>query len=158
MGKTNQRPRKTWQKSRGTDLELPSGNIALCKRMRPEQFLTSGLLPDSMSAMVMEAIRERKGLPPEDAAAMAADPERLAEMVDFMDAVLIQTVIEPKIKPVPRGPEGEDLRTGEEEDLYPDDVDLTDKVFIFQWALSGSSDLERFREEMARNMEDLSAG
>jgi len=40
--------------------------------------------------------------------------------------------------------------------LYADQVDMDDKLFIFQWALGGTRDLERFREQQQKSVGDLS--
>lgn len=39
--------------------------------------------------------------------------------------------------------------------LYVDQVSMEDKVFVFQWALGGTSNLEQFREEHRANVESL---
>jgi len=45
-----------------------------------------------------------------------------------------------------------------DEVIYSDEVDLDDKMFIFQYAVGGTRDLERFRSEHAAGMGDISDG
>lgn len=67
----------------------------------------------------------------------------------------------------------EEYRTGDEENpcpqcgvvhpdaeeiIYSDEVDLEDKLFIFQYAVGGTRDLERFRGEFGTGLGDLLAG
>lgn len=66
----------------------------------------------------------------------------------------------------------EDLRDGETEcshcgkvhpdaeegAVYTDEVDLEDKMFVFQYALGGTRDLERFRSEYGAGLGDLPVG
>jgi len=42
--------------------------------------------------------------------------------------------------------------------IYADDVDMEDKMFIFNYAVGGTRDLERFRSEHAARVGDLSDG
>ena len=45
-----------------------------------------------------------------------------------------------------------------EDVLWSDEVDIEDKMFIFQYAVGGTRDLERFRSELGVGLGDLSAG
>ncbi len=63
------------------------------------------------------------------------------------DAVLLHVVIEPHVLPVPPPEEARDP-----DGLYVDDVDLEDKVFLFNWAVGGTADVEAFRKEQADNL------
>jgi hypothetical protein len=86
------------------------------------------------------------------------------EMMDSMDRLLTKVVIEPRVKwhkvsEEDLGPggylAGSGLSVGEEvpehlrddEYIYSDDVDFEDKSFIFNYAVGGTRDLERFRSE-----------
>lgn len=42
--------------------------------------------------------------------------------------------------------------------LYVDQVSMEDKVFVFQWALGGTSNLEQFRKEHRANVESVANG
>lgn len=182
-------PVREWKKSSKAgklELKLPSGNTALVRRLNPEAFLASGLIPDSLSDMVHKAIKSKKGLPPDAQAKIADDPTKLAQALRMMDEVLCYVVVEPTVQMPPRcGVEmagsrlcGEYVQTDDkrhedvnhadhhkfkegerdEDALYADEVDLEDKNFVFQFATGGTADVERFREEQRKRVADLSNG
>lgn len=181
---------KAWKKSQTGELELtvPSGHVCLVRRLRPEAFLSSGLLPDTLSDIVTKAIKSKKGLPPDIVKKMTDDPKQLRQGLKMIDEVLCYVVIEPNVQMPPgcvqaveidgqqadKCGEYEDaeqhtnpdhdyyhtciLGSRDEEVLYADEVDLTDKNFIFQFALGGVADAERFREELSSTVADVSNG
>lgn len=149
--------KNTWKRKRGEELDLPSGNVALVKRPGMEAFLTEGLIPDSLMPLVNQAISTGKGLPPEKLNEMAKDPNFVTEMMDSMDRVLTKVVVEPKVLWHKRL-DGETLVIIPEEErdedyVYSDDVDFEDKSFIFNYAVGGTRDLERFREEAGASLD-----
>lgn len=160
---------KTWKRNKGEDLELPSGNVALVKRPGPAAIMSQGLLPDELTAIVQKAIRSGKGLPPEKQAELVNDPEKVSAMLDGMDKMMEIVVLEPKVRyhkieilddGEPTGkwevlPEDE---RNEEEFIYTDEVDFEDKMFIFNFAVGGTRDHARFREELSSGVGDLQSG
>ena len=142
---------QAWKKaaSEGTPLTVPSNNTCLVRTPGMEVFVRKGLIPNSLMPIVQEAMAKGKAPKSLD---MPADPKMLDEMMDLMDAVTIYCVLEPKVSPTPA--EG---AIRDEETLYVDEVDFNDKLFIFQFAVGGTSDLEKFREGLGEHLEDLSA-
>lgn len=177
---TSARNWKNKQSSGNVELTLPSGNTCLMQRLKPEAFLTSGKLPDSLSDIVTKAIRTKKGLPPDMVQKMTEDPRKMREGLQMIDEVLCYVVIEPIVEMPPRcGVEmagnricGEYMDTDDnrhtdsknpdhhvfledardEDTLYADEVSLEDKNFIFQFAVGGTADVERFRQELSGSM------
>jgi hypothetical protein len=176
-----------WKKKGQTgqaELKLPSGNVALVRRLAPEAFLASGLIPDSLTDMVNKAIKSKKGLPPDAMKKIEEDPKKLMEATLMMDQVLCYVVMEPPVEMPPKCavimagnrlcdeyydvPQhtdrnnadhhhySEDVR--DEEVLYADEVNLNDKTFIFQYSVGGTADVERFREELGSNLGDVPDG
>jgi len=145
---------KQWKKktSKGTPLVVPSGNTCLVRTPGMQVFIKQGLIPNSLMPIVQEAMS--KGRAPKN---MELDtnknPELLNEMMDLMDAVTVYCVIEPKVAPEPA--EGV---VRDEDTLYVDEVDFNDKMFIFQYAVGGTSDLAKFREELSEHMEAVPTG
>lgn len=161
---------RSWKRSKGEDLELPSGNVALVKRPGPAALMAQGLLPDELTPIVQEAIRKGKGLPPEKQAEMINDPQKVAAMLEGIDKMCALVVLEPavtfhkkEILDDEGNPSGkweiipEDERD-EEEFIYTDEVDFEDKMFIFNFAVGGTRDLTRFREELTAGLGDLQSG
>lgn len=171
---------KGWKRNKGEEIELPSGNVALVKRPGPQALLSKGILPDTLMPIVQQAIRSGKGLKTEDVGALLKDPQSLVHMLDAMDRLLVEVVVEPPVhyhrKLVVKGKEdvggvtagpayGEDewvLIPEDERDndayIYTDDVDEEDKMFIFNYAVGGTRDLETFRREHAAGMGNLPDG
>ena len=174
-----------WKKKGQTgqvDLKLPSENTCLVRRLQPEAFLKSGLIPDSLSAMITKAINSKKGLPPKAMDDIANDPKKLAEAVKMMDEVICYVVMEPHCEMPPKcahnmagnrlcdeyfdvpqhtdrqNPDYHTYAEGErdEDTLYADEVNMDDKMFIFQFAVGGTADVESFRVVRDKHMGDLS--
>ena len=135
------------------DLLLPSGNVALVRRISPEAFLSSGMIPDAMQPILEKSIRSKQGLPPQVEQELVGDPKMLKSIIELMDAALVAAVVEPRV--VLSVPEGETLP---EDCLLASDVDFEDKAFIFNYSLGGSKDLARFRGESDNVVARLSTG
>lgn len=142
----------------GEDLVLPSGNVALVRRPGPEAFLTQGFLPDTLGAIVQDAIESKKGVKKKDMESIVTDPKKFGEMMDAIDRTVASVVVSPKLvwhKDFVRDTEGVEtwefrILAAHERDpeiLYTDEVDLEDKMHIFQFALGGTRQWERFRSE-----------
>lgn len=140
-----------WKKSTATELLLPSGETALVKRPGIQAFLKKGVIPDSLAPIVQAQINKAQGKRPVkggdasdkiDIAALMEDPEKLAAILELVDTVLVDVVVQPKVAAAPANPD--DRR---DDVFYPDEVDLEDKMFIFNFAVGGTRDLERFRSE-----------
>lgn len=140
----------------GFPLLLPSGNTCLCRPIGAEAFLTHGLIPNQLLPIVQDTVEQAiKGVP-RDAEAedkrlreMATDPNSVSSVLEMANTVTVFCVLEPKVEPVPElGPDGEEVARDPEK-LYVDRVDVEDKLFIMQFALGGTRDLERFRLELA---------
>jgi hypothetical protein len=167
----------------GHDLELPSDNVARVKQIAPTAFITSGLIPDPLTAIVRKAIHEKKGLRPEEVNKIAEDPDLLISALEMFDRVLADVMVEPTVEmPPPCDVEVEGVRcdlyanqpvhqnpsqSGKHRYregprnpnvLYADQVDMEDKIFIFNWALGGTKQLETFRAELDVSLESLAHG
>lgn len=181
--KKSQSAARQWKRSKAIEIEVPSGNVALVKRPGMEIFLLEGLLPDSLMPIINEAISKGKGLPPAKAKALKDNMNTVAEMMDTIDRVTARICVEPKVlwhkRPVMDGEkpvmesytDGEEMKTRQKvevipEDervdqegvLYTDDIDFEDKSFLFQYAVGGTADLERFRSESEQALASVSTG
>lgn len=169
-------PASQWKSNlepQGIPLPLPSGNVALVKRVGMEAFMAQGMIPDPLTPIVSRAVNSKKGLRPQDAAKMTTDPVLLGAMVEMADRIAVNAVIEPKMSmpPVcsvcgeldtPRNeqhnsknhPEFHEHSPGQRDPdvLYVDRVDLEDKLHIMNYAVGGTSDLKQFREQLRIGM------
>lgn len=183
---------KAWksQAAAGIELTLPSENVCLVRRPGIEEIMTSGVVPDELSSIVMKTIKGAQTGRPQDhqqkkAAEGEIDPKDLQKMfkttedvfrlMDSFDKITEMCVLEPKVKwhkREVRGADGHIKRDDKEhpvlevipqderdEDvLYTDIVDMDDKMFIFNYVVGGSTDLEQFRQEYGDSLASVSAG
>lgn len=137
----------------GDLLELPSGIVVRAKRVELQTMIMQGSVPNPLMEVVSQALEKGKKA---DIAAMVGvdegkiDLDTVRDMYDMVNAVVMESILEPEIHPVP-----EDEADRDDDLVYIDDVDDTDKMFMFQWASGGTSDLEQFRRESDADMAAL---
>ena len=144
------------------DLEVPSGQMCLVKRPGVEGLLREGVLRDidSFTALVNTEHIEKKGKkagkPADSTQAVAKlmqDPEKVANMMHTIDRVITHVVIKPRVEMTPNDP------TRRKKDIvYADQIDINDKMFIFNFVVGGSRDIERFLEERDSALGNLDVG
>jgi len=141
-----------WKKTRAEfELEVPSGHVALVRRPGMEAFIKGGLIPNNLMPIVEQAM---KGEVTDVKEVMAhVTMEDLESITGLYDRVVLYCVISPELHPEPA--EGEDR---DPEKLYVDEIEMDDKMFIFQWAVGGTSDVEQFRKEQAVAVSSVPAG
>lgn len=170
-----------WKGKRATGnipLELPSGNVCLVRTLGISELISEGLLADSLMPIVQEQIDRGTGRPPTGdhkkkskkkdgdpgvGAEIMRDPHRMAEMFDGIDKALPKIVAEPTLLYHRHEVEEGGLKTWEtipaeerdEDALYTDVVDFEDKLFIFNFAVGGTADLETFRQESGEPLASL---
>lgn len=151
---------RAWKKG-GEDLELPSGNVCLARRVGLQSFLKRGMIPNSLLPIIENSLKQGKPVQPDNPmAGVKLDLESINSILDLQDEVTLSAVIEPKVARIPV--EGDlDYHERDPDKLYIDDVDQEDKAYIFSWAVGGVSDLEQFRErqregvDLVRTFEDV---
>jgi len=152
-----------WKKPKSMPLDLPSGNTALVKNPGMRAFLEADLLPNSLMPLVTEALERGKPPSREALQGKVQDLDMVQQMLQSIDDITIYCVVEPPVRSdrwtthdeVPKGYQiGEKIPdTLRDEDLlYIDEVDDQDKMYIFNWAVGGTRDLERFREEYEESL------
>lgn len=164
-------PEQRWRKANeGTDLTVPSGQTCRARRVDLRVLLKTGRIPNSLRPIIDKAMQGIE-TPTEDLAkGVLDDPTKMDEMWEMIDLVLVDSILIPKFLrapvPVPEDDEGRPLpkdkrdrpkgATYEDErdpELnYVDEIDDFDKMYIFNWAVGGSSDLDKFREESAAHV------
>jgi hypothetical protein len=156
-------------------LTLPSGQTCRVRRIGIEGMIEAGLLTegDSLMAIVDEKhvkrARNNEGKNPKvkdlsdraSAVEIMRNPEMLKKVVFFVDQTLPVVVVEPSIRAhfkilSPAKNQGDLPETAmipiEERDagfVYTDQVGLEDKMFIFQYCVGGTRDIETFRTQSA---------
>lgn len=135
-----------WRKTpqEGELVELPSSNVIRCKRPGMPHFVEMGMVPNPLLSIIDASLHHQKT---PDVAALVESEEKLDATAKFMDEVWVYCVTEPKsaFRPEDEADHDDDL-------LYVDDVELEDKIFVFQLACGGTRSVERFREQRLTDM------
>lgn len=141
-------------------LKLPSGFTALVKVPGLSILLSEGLIADTLTPMAEAAVQRGKGRPQgpsdDELAELARDPEKISKALDTFDKVLVYCVVEPPVTyykydddtVIPEEDRDEDV-------LYSDEVDLEDKMFIFNVCVGGTRDLESFRKQFSETVDGI---
>lgn len=144
------------------DLTVPSGQLCLVRRPGVEGLIKEGILKDfdTLTSLVqVEHIdRVEKGKRPSaDEAELGkqifADPDKFMQMIHVVDRVVTAVVMQPVIEMTPN-----DVTRREKGVVYADMIELEDKMFIFQYAVGGTRDIERFREEFEESVGSVELG
>lgn len=144
------------QRAQGTPLPLPSGLVVKAKRVELQTFLRHGQVPNPLMEIVNEALTKGESMDPQAMLSTEDDKvnlEMVGEMYEMVDKVTLASVVEPKIHSIP-----DDEGDREDDLLYIDEVDDEDKMFIWQWALGGTSDIATFRREAGADLDALAQG
>lgn len=149
------------------DVKLPSlrpdgsHNVCRARRVGVEGLISMGLLDslDSLTAMVQTAIitPTERGTTPQDELAKVQMASQMAggvaKSLEVVNRVVQAVVVEPELAMPPV--EGERRKPGV---FYVDWVDLEDRMFLFQFTIGGTRDLETFRQGSKQSVESLAAG
>jgi hypothetical protein len=139
----------------GVLLPLPSGLVVKARRVEMQAYLkqSKGDVFNPLMSLVAETLEKgnnidlEKALGGEDG---QMDVQKLADMYDMVNGMVIEMVVEPPVFPVPEDDEDRD-----DDLLYVDEVGDEDKMFLFQWGVGGTDDLATFREETREGMAAL---
>lgn len=132
--------------SQRIELELPSGETCLVVRPGVQGLIGAGILDslDTLTGLVQSELIDSKD--PRNAQkavkALAENPQDLLKAMDLVDKVVCYVVKAPEVLMPPA-----DASERDAEALYADEVDLDDKMFIFQFVVGGTRDIEQFRKE-----------
>jgi len=144
------------------ELPLPSGAVCLAIRPGAQGLIKLGLLDslDQLTGMVQREQIDSKDPKKQMQAAVnsiAADPKQLIEGLEMVDKAIAHIVKEPRIHLDEYEEDGVTAKPRDSEKVYADEVDLEDKMFIFQWAVGGTADLATFRQESTELMGNIPA-
>lgn len=157
-----------FKKNKPIELELPSGEVCLAKRPGLDTLLAEGVFSDGLMPIIQKAIDSGKsnGVQAElDEKEILKNPKLLRDVMSSYDKVLPLVVVEPVVKNHRRQdgvdsdgePKWVTIPQSERDDdiVYTDEVDMLDKVFVFQWASGGSPDLAKFRQQLGEGVAAL---
>lgn len=143
-----------WAGARGVVLLLPTGNKCRVRRSGFEGLIAAGQIPNTLLPLVQEALAGGPGKRADENALlsrMLADPKGLKDLFEMYENVCLFTVLEPRVLPVPRDGNGQPVpihdRPTDVEGVWVDMVDMQEKAAIFNYATTGTGELEPFRPE-----------
>lgn len=145
-----------------SDLVVPSGQMCLVRRPGVEALLKAGVLNDmdTFTQIVRkkhlepnESGGESRSVGSEEIAELLEDPAKMDNVLHTIDRIVCYVVVKPEVWMTPN-----DVTNRQRGDhVYADQIDLADKMFILNYAVGGSRDLERFRRELNKSVGDLDA-
>lgn len=153
------------------ELTLPTGDVCLVRRPGVQGLIRAGVLDsfDQLTGLVKTEHLDRvegraETVTRDEVIGVIKDPSKLRTILDLTDKVVAYCVLDPQvIRPVKLG-----WAPGEEPDkvkahevelpdserdadtLYTDEVPLENRMFILNFAVGGSSDLESFRDGLGK--------
>lgn len=149
------------------ELTTPSGQTCRARKMTVESMIETGLLADadSITALVSKHVRKVKGGNGRadgtqvDERAMLADPSAIKAIITLTDKVLPHVVVSPRVvlhykeTTVGKTTVSKALTPEERDEIlqaapgtvFTDQIDLEDKMFLFDWAAGGLQAMTNFR-------------
>lgn len=161
------------QKKELHELTLPSGATCQAKRPGVQGLIAAGLLDsfDQLTALVQnehiepnspKKIGEASKVTAADVAFAAKNAEQLHAALMLMDRLVVGVVTAPEVwidyqmKDEPDDDWNKRQEAAVKSGAVPvRAIEDEDKMFLMQWAVGGSSDLEQFRQESQKLMADV---
>jgi hypothetical protein len=146
----------SWGQPSEQDFTCPSGQKCRVRRVDIMDLLGGGILNDLdfLTSMVNETHIPNAGPGKSNAAlqGIVGDTKNLAKFQRTMTDVVLRVVIRPELHPVPA--EGEPRIDGR---VYIDSVQMTDKIALFNWAVTGkeAEEIKQFREQAGEPVGDV---
>lgn len=138
------------------DVTVPSGQLCLCRRPGIEVMIKAGILNDmdSLTSLVMtehlDDGQTKNTVKPEAMIEIMKNPKKAESMFHMLDKVVCFIVVKPEIHMTPNN------RNSMKPNLiYAETVDLEDKMFLMNYAVGGTRDVERFRQESGLVVADM---
>lgn len=127
------------------DITCPSGQICLVRRPGVAGLIKAGVLHDvdQLSSIVSEKhIRRVEGKPMVDGQSVMQDDEAMSNILHVMDRITCYVVVKPHVEMTPN-----DVTSRKNGVIYTDMIEMEDRLFIMNYAVGGTRDVERFRRE-----------
>lgn len=142
------------------DVELPSGHTCQVKAVGMETLIKKGMIPNDLLGIIQKALDNNQGKKNEALKKLEQqklldelleDRAKLSAVFDLADVITVECVVQPKVLPAPEHSENRDPEL-----LYVDEVDMEDKMFIFNFVVGGTKKVGEFREELASTVGNTS--
>lgn len=132
-----------WRQPReqGYTVTLPSGNVATLRPVALDSLLAAGEIPDLLSPVVAKTLWAET-----EPAALAEQGELAKGFLELIALVVPLAMMEPIVVNEPRA----------DNEIALDDIELADKVGIFNLATGGASVLKSFLAEETKRLDAIS--
>jgi hypothetical protein len=130
---------------------LPSGKaVEIKKNVGIMDMANEGLIPNSLMSTVQEMIKKGGKSPGNEEVVkfLGEVDDAIPTMYAMVDAAIVKMVVVPKVKLTPT--DDEERLTGPW--IYCDQIDETDKMFLFGIFSGGTDDVAQFRKESAAQL------
>jgi hypothetical protein len=141
-----------WRRNReeGELIQLPySGKMIRMRTVRPDMLLRLGKIPNPLAAMMVDMIYGNvTGAKIDDFLSPQERAESAMEMIESLRVVCTAALISPKIVEYPQS----------EDEISIDDIELTDRSYIFRLVFVSAEALTNFRYEPPSDVEVMANG
>lgn len=138
---------------KGKVLQLPSGLSMRVRKVELQSFIIQGEVPNPLMQVVSEALEKGKKSNIPDMMGVEdgqINMDMVRDMYAMVNRVVCEVSVEPKVHPAPENEVDRD-----DDILYVDELEETDKMFLFQWITGGTEDVATFLEEANSDMATL---
>lgn len=154
----------SWGEPDTFDFECPSGQLCLMRRADIGALIERGLLTrlDSLTNLVEDKVMPKSPKARAEAEAKQTkavmqklgkmDPAEMGNIMKLVNDVVLSSVVQPQLKPVPDIELGEERHEGT---IYVDSVSFNDRMAIFGKAMEGLGNLRNFREQSGESVGSL---
>lgn len=124
-------------KQRGQDrtgkyITLPTGPIVKVRKPKLLDMFASGQIPGELINLARNKTEDELNKKIE------GNPEARKKTLEMMNAVVKAAFVEPKIVDEP---------DYDKQEIHVDDLDMSDKLFVYKIAMGGTEELKKFREQ-----------
>jgi hypothetical protein len=131
------------------DFELPSGALCRMQKMPLKELAKAGILDrvTRLPGLVDGVIAKAENAPPSNSPEMP-DWQTIEAMDELLNIITPMVVVAPKVWPMPDpkadSPADREKVAGR---IYPDSIDLADRIAIMERSMSGVKAMDNFRPE-----------
>jgi hypothetical protein len=124
------------------DFDLPSGSKCRMRKMPLKELATKGILDrvTRLPGIVEEVIEKSENKPPKPAVDDIPDNETIEALDLLLNIIVPLVVVQPKVWEIPESGERVAGR------IYPDTIELSDRVAIMERSMAGVKGLDSFRQ------------
>jgi hypothetical protein len=127
------------EKNQPQEVELPSGNTALLRKVNLLELAIAGSIPTTLIVRAQD-IKAGK----EDWGNVMSDPDRLAEISSLIAPVVLAAFVEPAVAKEP-----------DAEHLGIEEISMQDRMAVFQWCNADAEAVQPFRGDAEDGVEPV---